>query len=119
MAERLPANLLKPLADLGKWLDAVDAQAVVVGGVAASFLGRPRFTQDIDALAILSESAWEAAIATAAAHGIEPRMMTQWASHADREFCCLGTRNHRSTLMSLWAACPSRKVLLLRGGPTQ
>lgn len=74
MAERLPANLLKPLADLGRWLHSVHAQAVVVGGVAASFLGRPRFTQDIDALAILSEGEWEAAIATAAAHGIEPRI---------------------------------------------
>ena len=74
MAEHLPANLLRPLADLGRWLDSVDAQAVVVGGVAASFLGRPRFTQDIDALAILSEAEWEAAVATAAVHGIEPRI---------------------------------------------
>lgn len=74
MAEGLPTNLLKPLADLGRWLDAVHAQSVVVGGVAASFLGRPRFTQDIDALAILSESEWEAAIAAAATHGIEPRI---------------------------------------------
>lgn len=74
MAERLSADLLKPLADLGRWLDAIHAQAVVVGGVAVSFLGRPRFTQDIDALAILSEAEWEAAITTAAAHGIVPRI---------------------------------------------
>jgi len=74
VAERMPANLLRPLADLGKWLDAVNAKAVVVGGVAASFLGRPRFTQDIDALAILSETEWETAIAVAAVYGIEPRI---------------------------------------------
>lgn len=74
MAERLPADLLKPLADLGSWLDAVHAQAVVVGGVAVSFLGRPRFTQDIDALAILADAEWEAAILVAAAHGIVPRI---------------------------------------------
>lgn len=55
-------------------MDSMAAQAVVVGGVAASFLGRPRFTQDIDALAILSEAEWEAAITAAAAHGIEPRI---------------------------------------------
>jgi Nucleotidyl transferase of unknown function (DUF2204) len=72
--ERVPDNLLQPLADLGRWLDAVHAQAIVVGGVAVSFLGRPRFTQDIDALAILAEAEWEAAIATAAVHGIEPRI---------------------------------------------
>lgn len=74
MAESLPTNLLKPLLDLGRWLDAIQAQAVVVGGVAASFLGRPRFTQDIDALAIISESEWSAAVATAANHGIVPRI---------------------------------------------
>lgn len=74
MDERLPANLLQPLADLGRWLDAVHAQAVVVGGVAVSFLGRPRFTQDIDTLVILSETEWAAAVASAAAHGIEPRI---------------------------------------------
>lgn len=74
MAERLPSDLLQPLADLRSWLDAVHAQAVIVGGVAVSFLGRPRFTQDIDALAILAEREWEAAVRIAAAHGIVPRI---------------------------------------------
>lgn len=74
MTEPLPTNLLKPLLDLGRWLDAIQAQAVVVGGVAASFLGRPRFTQDIDALAIISESEWSAAVAAAANYGIAPRI---------------------------------------------
>jgi hypothetical protein len=74
VAEPLPANLLKPLLDLGKWLEAIQAQAIVVGGVAASFLGRPRFTQDIDALAIISESEWSAAVAAAANYGIVPRI---------------------------------------------
>jgi hypothetical protein len=69
VAERLPGDLLKPLADLRSWLDAVHAQAVVVGG-----LGRPRFTQDIDALAILAEGEWEAAVRVAGAHGIVPRI---------------------------------------------
>jgi hypothetical protein len=74
VAERLAINLLKPLEDLGKWLNAVNANAIVVGGVAASFLGRPRFTQDIDALAILSDTEWDSAIAAAAAYGIKPRI---------------------------------------------
>lgn len=74
MAEQLPTNLLKPLVDLGRWLDAIQAQAIVVGGVAASFLGRPRFTQDIDALAIISEPEWNAAVDAAANFGIIPRI---------------------------------------------
>jgi hypothetical protein len=74
VAEPLPTDLLKPLVDLGKWLDAIQAQAIVVGGVAASFLGRPRFTQDIDALALISESEWNTAVDTAAKFGIVPRI---------------------------------------------
>lgn len=74
MAERLPANLLRPLVDLGRWLEAIQVQAIVVGGVAASFLGRPRFTQDIDTLAIISEAKWSKAVEAAANYGIVPRI---------------------------------------------
>lgn len=74
MTEPLPATLLAPLADLGRWFAAIRAQAVIVGGVAVSFLGRPRFTQDIDALTILAENEWEGAVAAAARFGIVPRI---------------------------------------------
>lgn len=74
MAEPLPAGLLAPLADLGRWLDAVGAKFAVVGGLAVSLMSRPRFTQDVDALAILSEAQWERALALAPSHGIVPRI---------------------------------------------
>jgi hypothetical protein len=74
MSERLPATLLQPLGDLGRWLEAIHAQAVIVGGVAVSFLGQPRYTQDIDALVILPETEWEPALAVAARFGIVPRI---------------------------------------------
>lgn len=66
--------MLAPLADLGRWLDSIGAKFVIVGGIAVSFLSRPRFTQDIDALVILSEAEWEGAIAIALRHGIIPRI---------------------------------------------
>ncbi len=47
---------------------------MVVGGLAASVLGRPRLTQDIDALAILPESDWNRAVDSAAEFGIIPRI---------------------------------------------
>ncbi len=48
--------------------------SMVIGGVAASILGRPRLTQDVDALAILPEADWANAVSIAANHGILPRI---------------------------------------------
>jgi hypothetical protein len=47
---------------------------MIIGGVAASILGRPRFTQDVDALAILPESEWAKVVKSAANFGIAPRI---------------------------------------------
>ena len=74
MPERLPTSLHSALADLAKWLDESHVPAIVIGGVAASILGRPRLTRDIDALAILREEAWAEAMARAADFGIVPRI---------------------------------------------
>jgi hypothetical protein len=74
VVERVPATLLAALADLMKWLDDTNMQAMVIGGVAASVLGRPRLTHDVDALAILPEGEWSNAVSTAARHGILPRI---------------------------------------------
>jgi hypothetical protein len=54
----VPATLRAALADMVKWLDVTKMPAMIIGGVAASILGRPRLTQDVDALAILPEADW-------------------------------------------------------------
>jgi hypothetical protein len=74
VVDRLPATLLGALSDLMKWLDATKMPSMVIGGVAASVLGRPRLTQDVDALAILPEAEWANAVSSAAHHGIVPRI---------------------------------------------
>ncbi len=74
MSDRVPATLLGALAGLMEWLDAANIPSMVVGGVAASALGRPRLTHDVDALAILPEAEWANALSTAASHGILPRI---------------------------------------------
>jgi hypothetical protein len=66
--------LRSAIADLTNWLDAGRIPAMVIGGVAASVLGRPRFTRDIDALVILPESDWQSAVENAAKFGIVPRI---------------------------------------------
>ncbi|HEY8052832.1 MAG TPA: nucleotidyl transferase AbiEii/AbiGii toxin family protein [Steroidobacteraceae bacterium] len=57
-----------------RWLDAAQIPSMIIGGVAASILGRPRLTQDIDALALLPESDWAQALRLAVQHGIIPRI---------------------------------------------
>ena len=74
VVDRVPATLLAALADLMKWLDATNMPSMVIGGVAASVLGKPRLTQDVDALAILPEGEWANAVSTAARYGILPRI---------------------------------------------
>lgn len=73
MAEPI-APLVAPLSALIAWLDAANVPFVIIGGVAASLLGRPRTTRDVDALAIADESRWADLLASAANHGLAPRV---------------------------------------------
>jgi hypothetical protein len=72
VVDRVPATLLAALADLVKWLDDTKMPSMIIGGVAASVLGQPRLTQDVDALAILPEADWAHAVSAAARHGWDP-----------------------------------------------
>ncbi len=56
------------------WLDEARIPSMIIGGVAASILGRPRLTQDIAALALLQEASWAEGIRTAAQHAIHHRI---------------------------------------------
>jgi hypothetical protein len=74
MSERVPPPFVAILKDLAAWLDNAGIPAIIVGGVAAAVLGRPRATRDIDALALIAEDDWPAALAAADRHGIGPRI---------------------------------------------
>ena len=74
MSDALPASLLSALSDVTEWLTRERIAATIIGGVAASVLGRPRLTQDIDALAVLPEAEWGRALDSAAAYGIVARI---------------------------------------------
>jgi hypothetical protein len=69
-----PSPLIDALEALQECLERADRRAVIIGGLAASLLGRPRLTRDIDALADLVDDDLERFIETAAAVGIEPRL---------------------------------------------
>ncbi len=46
--------LLEPLAALQRLIDRFQGKGIVIGGIAASLLGRPRLTADLDAMLLLS-----------------------------------------------------------------
>jgi len=47
------------LSDLLGWLTETNVPGIIIGGVAASLLGRPRLTRDVDALVFLKPAEWE------------------------------------------------------------
>lgn len=55
-------------------LQRMDNQGVIIGGVAASLLGRPRLTADIDAMILLSVDRLPHLLEIAAEEGLVPRI---------------------------------------------
>lgn len=65
--------LLDALNDLVAWFQAAHVSGVVIGGVAASLLGRPRVTRDVDAMVFVSEAEWAGFLSLGAKFGFVPR----------------------------------------------
>lgn len=68
------APLISALTDLARWFEAANIRGVVVGGVAASLIGRPRLTHDVDALVMADEAQWQELLERGAAFGFRPRL---------------------------------------------
>ena len=64
--------LLAPLAALQRLLARFDNQGIVVGGVAASLLGKPRLTADVDVVLLLSIEDLPLLMEAAAQEGLVP-----------------------------------------------
>ena len=62
------------LVALEKLLSHYENRWVVIGGVAVSMLARPRFTEDLDAMVLLSVDEVDEFIEVAKRAGIEPRI---------------------------------------------
>ena len=74
VAESPPHLLLPALQAVTAWLAASAIDAVIVGGVAVTILGRARYTKDIDVLAALEDAQLSEALACAAEFGLRPRV---------------------------------------------
>lgn len=74
-----PANpdrtpLLAPVQALQSLIEQFDERGVIIGGIAASLLGTPRYTADLDAVIMLDFEDIPALLDKAARFGIEPRI---------------------------------------------
>jgi len=67
------APLLEPLIAIQELLGQFDNQGVIIGGIAASLLGKPRFTADIDAVILLSIDDLPKLVDAASQQGITAR----------------------------------------------
>lgn len=66
--------LRSPLAAAQRVIERLDHQGVIIGGVAASVLGAPRLTADVDLVVLLPLSQLSELTAIAAEAGLAPRI---------------------------------------------
>jgi hypothetical protein len=66
--------LLEPLAAVQRLLTRFGERGMIIGGVAASLLGRPRLTADVDVIMLLSVEELPELIAAAEQEGFVPRI---------------------------------------------
>lgn len=66
--------LHSPLVAVQRLLERFDHQGVIIGGVAASVLGTPRLTADVDAVILLSVSRLPKLLEVAAELNLVPRI---------------------------------------------
>ena len=66
--------LLSALHELVRWLVQQHVQYTFIGGIAASVIGRPRTTRDIDILVALEEREWTSFLYSAEQYGFSSRI---------------------------------------------
>jgi len=74
MSDDVLSPLIQALLDLIKWLQDRNVRGIIIGGVAASLLGRPRVTRDIDALVLLDSKWWDEFLKGGQQFGFVPRI---------------------------------------------
>lgn len=66
--------LLTPLAALRRLLARFEDRGIIIGGIAASLLGKPRLTADVDAVLLLSIEDLPRLMEAASQEGLVPRL---------------------------------------------
>jgi len=70
----LSQSFEKVLHDLLSWFRHTHTRGLIIGGVAAAFLGRPRLTEDVDAVVLVAPDQWEKFLFSGKKFGFIPRI---------------------------------------------
>jgi len=70
---RVAGPLLRAIAASTAWLQQAKVPAAVIGGVAASLLGRPRVTKDVDLIVLADDQDFSRLLLLGNQHGFAPR----------------------------------------------
>lgn len=62
------------LSELLAWFKQAEVNGIIIGGIAVSLIGRPRLTQDIDALVLLDNKKWDNFLQVGSPFGFIPRI---------------------------------------------
>lgn len=74
MKKKLEPTLLKPIIALQNLMAASKSPWTIIGGVAASLLGKPRFTADVDAVILVDSEKIPKILKDAKKFGLKPRI---------------------------------------------
>lgn len=94
---------LSPLAALQRLFARFHDQGMIIGGIAVSMLGRPRFTADVDAVMLVSTEELPELMETAAHEGFVPRISDA--------VTCWGLASRQTSAAALIACQESHQVL--------
>lgn len=118
-SEALPGLPGDVFRDLAAWLRAGTLPAVVIGGVAASLLSRPRVTRDVDVVVLAGKCPVEGLIAQASEFGFVPRL-TDAAAFAQKSRVLL--LRHQATAIDVDVSLgilPFEQEMISRSRPIQ
>ena len=103
---------VEPLTALQRLLDRFSAQGVIIGGIATGFLGKPRFTVDLDAMFFASIKDVPQILEMARPEGIEPRTNKVMEFAQKSRVLLLRHSARVQVLIFLLAFCLLKKKLL-------
>lgn len=73
-SQEIITPFLQPLIALQTLIDHLDGQGVIIGGIAASLMGKARLTVDVDAMVLVSTQDLSRLLALAQQEGLLPRI---------------------------------------------